>query len=854
MDENKLNILLQKSKNHYNKNELLLAEHFANKAYKIAIKVSTPIIISDILHNMATFYYFRKTFESSIEYYNKSIKICRNISESNDLAEVVNGLGQVYKALGDYQKAINAFTYAIEILDKNYEYFATHYCDLARIQKTTNNIKDASQTYQKSISSAQAMIAQTKSENHKFYEQVVYNCYNDLSEIELIKSQLQLSKNYHKQALHVLENSKSDIGTFFEGYKRFEIPAKIYIKEEKYNQAIEQLQKAKEAIIWQYKGFEVGKDLANIIHQIGDCYVKLKQYDKALVSHQKALIAVCSTFNNEDIKELPAIEDIYNKRSAIASLSFKAATFLLIFEEKKQLKALEQAYETYQLITALIPITRRDYVEENSKFQLADETRGIYEKAIATCLTLHQLTDNNKYIKDAFYFAESSKAIVLQENLQANYALEGMDETIQQQDISYRSKIAFYENSINTNKTVKGNEAQIENWQKELYTCKETYEDFQKQIEQNYPNYYKVKYAHAIANIHSIQKTLTSETALVEYFSGYENIYVFVITADQFFVYTIDTNNQLLEEDIKQFNQHIHQPDRSGNIENFQTYKKLSNRLFKNLLSIGISRLKKSIKRLIIIPEGLLYNISFDALLSTNKEHQPAAFYGFENLDYLHKQFAISYNYSATMLLGAMDIPNKTHQNTFCGFAPDFKNLENNINEVEQIKDYLGGENKISKAANFEHFTLSAQKSKILHLSTHAKQHESNHKLSEIQFADTTITNYHIENMKINAGLTVLSACETGSGFIQSGEGAMSLARSFFLAGCPSLVSSLWRADDEGTADIMLYFYQNLNAGETKDIALQKAKLQYCKDAGIRESHPFYWAGFVQSGNRKALF
>jgi len=119
---------------------------------------------------------------------------------------------------------------------------------------------------------------------------------------------------------------------------------------------------------------------------------------------------------------------------------------------------------------------------------------------------------------------------------------------------------------------------------------------------------------------------------------------------------------------------------------------------------------------------------------------------------------------------------------------------------------------------------------------------------------DTVITNYHIENLKINVDLTVLSACETGSGIIQSGEGTMSLARSFFLAGCPSLVSSLWLANDESTADIMLYFYQHLKAGETKDVALQKAKLQYCADAGIRESHPFYWAGFVQSGNRRALF
>ena len=82
----------------------------------------------------------------------------------------------------------------------------------------------------------------------------------------------------------------------------------------------------------------------------------------------------------------------------------------------------------------------------------------------------------------------------------------------------------------------------------------------------------------------------------------------------------------------------------------------------------------------------------------------------------------------------------------------------------------------------------------------------------------------------------------------------MSLARSFYLAGCLSLVSSLWRANDQSTAKLMLYFYRNLKNGATKDVALQQAKLQYCEEAGLRESHPFYWAGFVQFGNRKALF
>jgi len=429
-----------------------------------------------------------------------------------------------------------------------------------------------------------------------------------------------------------------------------------------------------------------------------------------------------------------------------------------------------------------------------------------------------------------------------------------MGESIQQRDIDYRSKIAFYENSINTNKTIAGKEEQLKNWQNELFKCKDEYEDFLKQIEKDYPNYYTLKYASSIANVKSIQKTLKPETTVIEYFTGNNNIYVFVVSRDQFYVHCIKIDRASFEEDIQQFRQLIDQPDRTGSVNIYENFRTLSHQLFKKLLQHSLNQFDASIKNLIIIPDGLLYNIAFDALITDDKELEPPAFYSPLNLAYLFKQFSISINYSASLLLKTLFFSNQSHLHKFAGFAPSFKDLFNNEKEIKQIKDSIGGLIELGELATFEAFKLKAINSKILHLSTHAEQSAENHKLSEIQFSDTTITNYHIENMQIKASLIVLSACETAAGLLQNGEGAMSLSRSFFLAGCPSLVSSLWLADDESTTEIMLYFYQYLKAGKTKDVALQQAKLQYCEEAGIRGSHPYYWAGFIQSGNRKALF
>jgi len=810
------------------------------------------------LHNKAIFLLLRKKFGSSEKYFKKSIKIKSSelvfhkddLNKLNDLTVSFNSIAQLYKIIGDYEKANTYFNKAIKIASEvNSIFLAPNLFDLARLYRIINQQSSAIKYYEKSIHVSKLRRSK-KVEWSKFYDQVLYNAYNDLAEIHLLKINIPEAKKHHTLALNILNNQTN----FFEAYKRFEIPAKISMLQKEFNQAIGLFDKAEKAIIEEYEGFEVGKDLANIIHQTGDCYLQLNQYENALETYQKAIKAVCNQFCCDHIESLPAIDEIYNKRSAIGSLSYKASTWLKLYENEEAQQYLIQALKTYQLIADLLPLTRKDYVEENSKFQLAEETKGIFQKAIDTCIHLQQLTKDQNYNSSAFQFAESAKAIVLQEHIQANHAIKGVDEPIQQKDMDFRSKIAFYQNAINTHQTTKGDEKQMAKWQAELFQCKEQYEAFQQEIESLYPEYYAVKYANTLTNVESVQKKLSHNSAIIEYFLGEDNPYVFVITHHNFEVLHLQVTYNELKKDIIEFKNLVEQLNIAGSTKEYDHFKKSGYQLYKKLLEQSLQDLPDSVTRLMIVPDDLLFNFPFGTLLSSEKERFPSAGYQIKNLDYLFKEYALSYDYSASLLLKTTDFQVQSYDKNFIGFAPEFEDLLNNQNEIQEIQAQLNGDIYLNEQAHFEHFEQHASSSKIVHLSTHAKQNQHNHKLSEIQFADTTITNYHIENMQINAGLTVLSACETGSGFIQSGEGAMSLARSFFLAGCPSLVSSLWRANDESTADIMLYFYQYLKNGITKDVALQKAKLQYCSEAGIRQSHPFYWAGFVQSGNRKALF
>jgi len=99
--------------------------------------------------------------------------------------------------------------------------------------------------------------------------------------------------------------------------------------------------------------------------------------------------------------------------------------------------------------------------------------------------------------------------------------------------------------------------------------------------------------------------------------------------------------------------------------------------------------------------------------------------------------------------------------------------------------------------------------------------------------------------------LVVLSACETGIGAVRNGEGVYGLRRALVLAGVESQVMSLWQVSDEATRDLMVAYYQRLQAGEGRTEALRQVQLSLLR--GSVWPHPFFWASFIQSGDWRPL-
>ena len=216
------------------------------------------------------------------------------------------------------------------------------------------------------------------------------------------------------------------------------------------------------------------------------------------------------------------------------------------------------------------------------------------------------------------------------------------------------------------------------------------------------------------------------------------------------------------------------------------------------------------------------------------------------------------------------DIPvntkNKTKAILFAPFATNSTkentSIPSSLTEVKKIKKLVSGDIFMDEQAGKKVFMDEAKKYPIIHLATHSSINNYNPLKSEIFFynnKDQTFTNNSIKfeelyGLKLNSELVTLSACETGIGKEVKGRGILSLSNALNYAGVSSTVMSLWKVPDKETEQIMVSFYKHLKNGETKDKALQNAKLDYLNTTSDQAlKHPYYWAGFVISGDASPI-
>lgn len=607
--------------------------------------------------------------------------------------------------------------------------------------------------------------------------------------------------------------------------------------------------------------------MAKGFYKLGDC-------QKGLELVQESLQKVIKGFQPKSLNENPLLQQIGYKLYVLDLLSVKARILFCLGNQNEE-QYLMDAVDTYRLADSIITSVRNTVWDRESKESLAAQAKLTYEGALETLYQLHLKQGGDQWLELAFDFSEKNRAMLVAENLNEinarNFAR--IPEGLVRQERNLVKDIEYLANQIRENQDILDRTA-IQELEQKHYAKKKELEVLFNSLEAQYPVYFALKYSLNTGDIASIKTNLLAENeVLLEYFMGEENTFLFVIGKEEKRFVKLSVKAADLKEEILQF--------RDSLLLRSNSFYPMSHQLYTHLLKDQEGILAG--KSLVLVPDGLLGYMPFEVLL---QEPVSTRSTDYRQAAYLIKQHQIRYIFSACVALQYQlwkESQEASVNGEILAMAPIFDHavklagnyrtadqdlimgldeLEGSIEEVDLLKARFKGDFILGQQAQEAIFHEHGSRYQLLHLSTHAFFNDRFPSLSHLIFAPGDTSNadldgllyaYELYGMDLHADLVVLSACNTGFGVVKEGEGIASLARAFAFAGSPNLVTSLWAVDDHSTAKLMEAFYQNLDLGMTKSAALHEAKLDYLSSANGLYIHPYFWSGFIYTGDNKPI-
>ncbi len=875
-------------------------------------------------NNIGDNFYLNGQFDKSLEVLDKALESGLKIFGENhaSVARNYHRMGNAHKGRGDRYKAREythkALAIRLDVLEENHPDVARSYGNLANSYADDGDVDTAVLYCEKIL----AIFRQAYGENHpdvaKVYENLgvfygsryaekSFECHNqalairrmvfgenhpalagsysNLANFYLQKHDYDKALEHHDKVMQILrqrfgENSLQVASV----YRNFGV---VYYNKRDYRQALEYFNKDL-AIELQLLNAR-HPSLASIYQKFGKLYDATNQYEKALQYYQKSLLCLVPDFADSNFSNNPSLGQLRPDDGVLLSLKFKAEALQgWSRQNENDLKKLQAALSAFALVIDYIAKMRSGYKAEGSKLALQEKIYIIYEKVIQASLQAYGLTKNAAYKEQAFRFAERGKAVVLAQLLQESQARQftGIPASWLEKERALKIDLAFSETEIEKEKrkNEKQDKTKLRRHQDRYFALKKDYDELMKRFEKSYPKYYGLKYKTSTAAVAELQKSLDDQTAVLEYFVGDSAIFAFAVTKQGFEVVATKRDSSFagmvagLANSFK-------------NVTSKPAYLQRAAQLYQILVKPLEAHIANK-PQWIIIPDGELHQIPFEALLSKNVS--PAIEPDDRALPYLIQQHEISYHYSATLLLQSYQAQKTvSHTNLFAGFAPVFSQERKNGNLVttdfspagvarpdahsylmtrdgktldelkyseQELRDIMAaflyrGRAYLHQDASEENFKTNLKGYKFVHVATHGVISSDNPKLSNLAFSqpqdrsareDGILYSAETYNLDLNADLLVLSACQTGAGKFAKGEGLMALTRGFLYSGARNIVASLWKVYDQHTSLLMVEMYRQIAAGKSYSAALREAKLKMITNP--ETAGPQSWAGFVLIG------
>ncbi len=554
-----------------------------------------------------------------------------------------------------------------------------------------------------------------------------------------------------------------------------------------------------------------------------------------------------------------------NAQALLGQWRAEADTAVLIRAERYFALAAQTLFREVEEITA-----------HSSRELFYDHDHLVLEQWLDSRMALFEASGAAAHAEAAFQIAGQSKAFLLAEAMRRSGALRfaGVPDSILQIELSLRERIADAEKALHNVAPQPSSrvDSSVLVLNQQLAQYRNAYDELLGHIETNYPEYFRLRLLQPEISTGILRnKWLAPGQALLHYSFTGARLYAFVLSRDTFCIVSLPRRPDL-DSLLASFRQSLTayftmaDPGDALYDQSLENYIALGQALYRELVLPVAALLPE---RVVIIPDGKLWYLPFEALLTG----PPTDAGNFRTYPFWIQKKALSYCLAPGFLADEQQPPGPQPGQTWLGLAPfanisgpgsrdslnrsnlQFAALPASGTEIKTIGALLKGDCWLNADAGPGRFQCEAASYRILHLATHSRADD---RLGDFAWLAVSrmgepMPAKDLYQLALRAKMVVLSACEAGSGQLLRGEGIIGLVRAFTFAGAESTVASLWLANDQATAGLMLGFYKNLLSGMPKDIALQTSA-RLLADRTPAQAHPFFWAGFRVYGGVGALW
>jgi CHAT domain-containing protein/Tfp pilus assembly protein PilF len=758
--------------------------------------VGDPRLQANLLQTRGAAYMSSGEFEKSLDAYREAMKLSRSLNDRGGQAELFASSGWAFQSLGNIPRALGCYESAItlfaEVGNKDGEVRAR--IGMGSLYQALGEWNKASEEYMRAAPSA----------SDEQYARMLVS----VAEIHQSLNQPLDALSGYKKALTLIRSANDQDptleGAIWAGLARSQMSAGSYQVAEFY--FAKAMAKIKES------GNRAAE--AGIIASIGEL-----NYWTALSS---PTINPKTRFT-EALKEyglaLPMMREMGDRLGEIGILT---NTGLVYDAWGKPREALPYYLEALQKMDELGTSARL----EEFRLDLAGQSASLYQRAILLEASLH-------HMEEAFDLSERARArsfldqlgnhrIDLAKHPPSDFSLS--EEKLRAENVSLQrqlgQELAKPGPDVNPERTL--------SLRTRLSAVRKEYEDLVHQLKVSNPEYASFLSISPLT-LGEAQQQLAPDVTVLSYYTTPEMTLAFVLTRDSFHVSKLSVSELELFLAVTTF------LDFSGTSDMPPSLKTL----FKRLIAPVKSQLKTS--RLAVVPYGVLHGLPF-AALTPDGQH------------FLGDDYSVFYLPSLSVL-PHIHARVKTGGSQALVLANDqeegLPRLSYAEGEARAVASLWGSQPLLGEAATASMLRSKAGEYDIVHLIAHFDFDSQHPQSSRIILGRTKANDGPLELHDVfgldlrKTNLVVLSGCQSQRGSRTRGDDVLGLSRAFIYAGTPSVIASLWSVDDDATQQLMIAFYTHLKEGLSKAEALRGAQ------ADIRHKYPnpFYWAGFVLTGD-----